>query len=190
MFAIAIGGTAFLALLAWALSLVLKTPLGPQLSWSFNDLFIGVIATLPLAGFLWWFSKTDNPTLARFRESQIRFFADIGFDFTASRIVLMAISAGFCEELLFRGVLQTWVAGFAPVMVAVIATNIVFGLLHMRTMLYAIVAGCVGIYLGALYALTDNLMIPMVTHGLYDFIALIYTRNAIDAYRRVPDDPV
>ncbi len=174
-----LGGTVFLSAVAIGLSLLLNTPLGPQLAFDGNDIAWGVIATVPLGLFLYWFSVTEIPSLKAFRNSQIDFFADIGFRFTPLRITLMAIGAGVSEELLFRGVLQTWVAGQTSVIMAIIVTNIIFGLLHFRTALYAIIAGFVGVYLGALYVLTDNLLTPIITHGLYDAIALEYTRRAV-----------
>jgi hypothetical protein len=138
----------------------------------------------PLAAFLWWFSNTTLEHFASFRKSQIKFFSEIGFSFTPPRIAAMAIAAGISEELLFRGVLQTWMTGFAPEAVAIIATNIIFGMMHMRTALYAFIAGLVGVYLGILYAATDNLLAPIAAHALYDAIALEYTRRAISHYFR------
>lgn len=182
-FVVVLGGTALLAIVAMSLCLVLKVPLAPQFNPDPNDFLIGIIATLPLVIFLWWFSNTTLEKLASFRNSQIKFFAEIGFTFTLPRIILMAISAGIAEELLFRGFLQTWINSFAPVAVAIIASNILFGVLHMRTALYAIIAGLVGVYLGVLYALTDNLLAPMVTHALYDAAALEYTRRAVKSWR-------
>ena len=38
----------------------------------------------------------------------------------------------------------------------------------------ALVAGLLGFYLGLLYLETDNLVVPMVVHSLYDFFALVY----------------
>lgn len=176
-------GTAGMGLAAYGFSFLLGTPLGPQIKFNINDLLIGVIATLPLVVFLWWFSNTTLDHFASFRRSQIKFFAEIGFSFTPLRIALMAIGAGICEELLFRGVLQTWIGGFAPVAVAIIVSNILFGMLHMRTALYAVIAGLVGAYLGVLYALTDNLLAPMAAHAFYDAVALEYTRRAVSAHQ-------
>jgi len=183
VFLIAIGGTALIGVLALALSILLDAPFSAQFSWTARDGFIGFAAVSPPALFLWWFSETKNAYLVRFRRSQIEFFANVGFEFTIGRILAMAIAAGIAEELLFRGVLQTWIASFAPLAVAIIAPNILFGLLHMRTALYAVIAGLVGAYLGVLFALTDNLLTPMIAHGLYDLVALEYTRRAIRALR-------
>ncbi len=184
IFATVVGGTVAMGVAAIVLGWLIGTPIASQLSPSADVVLVGVIATLPLALFLWWFSNTQNPTLAAFRHSQIKFFSEIGFEFTTPRIIVMAIVAGVAEEFLFRGVLQSWINGFAPVAVALIASNIVFGLLHMRTMLYAVIAGLVGVYLGVVYVYTDSLLAPVITHGLYDYVALIYTKRAIDAYRR------
>ena len=35
-------------------------------------------------------------------------------------------------------------------------------------------AGLIGIYLGWLLAATDNLLVPIVAHAAYDFLALVY----------------
>jgi hypothetical protein len=182
-FSFVLFGTLFLGLIAVGASFLTGTPLTQQLRLNPNDFLIGIIATLPLVVFLWWFSNTTLEHLVSFRRSQIKFFAEIGFTFTPTRIALMAIGAGISEELLFRGVFQSWLAGFTPVILAIVLSNILFGLLHMRTVLYAIIAGLVGAYLGALFAVTDNLLAPMVTHALYDAAALEYTRRAVKNWR-------
>ncbi len=181
-FLVVIGGTALMGLAAIGLSFVFKTPLGPQLVLDINAILIGVIATTPLAAFLWWFSNTTLEHFASFRRSQIKFFSEIGFSFTPRRIALMALAAGISEELLFRGVLQTWGVGFAPEVLVIVLTNMLFGMMHMRTALYAVIAGLVGMYLGFLYMLTDNLLAPIAAHALYDAVALEYTRRAVSHY--------
>ena len=178
-FLIVLFGTALLGIASFGFAALLNTPITPSFKLNVNDALIGIIATLPLVVFLWWFSNTTLEHLASFRRSQIKFFAEIGFTFTPLRIALMALGAGISEELLFRGVLQTWIAGYSPIIVAIVLSNIAFGLLHMRTALYAIIAGLVGAYLGTLYAMTDNLLTPMVAHAFYDAVALEYTRRAI-----------
>jgi CAAX protease family protein len=50
---------------------------------------------------------------------------------------------------------------------------IAFGLAHWISTAYAVVAAIVGLYLGALYLFADNLLAPIVTHALYDFVALL-----------------
>lgn len=90
---------------------------------------------------------------------------------------LLAISAlaGMGEEALFRGVvqagLQQW---WGSPWVALIVASVLFGLAHMITPTYAVVAGIIGAYLGWLWLATGNLLAPIVTHGAYDFAALVY----------------
>ncbi len=182
-FLMVILGTIGLGVAAYAFSLLLGVPLLSFIRPDVNALLVGVIATMPLTGFLWWFSNTTLEHFAAFRKSQIEFFSDIGFEFTPMRIALMAICAGISEELLFRGLMQSWLASFTPLAIAIIASNAFFGLLHMRTILYAIIAGLVGVYLGVLFAVTDNLLAPMAAHALYDAVALEYTRRAVAHYQ-------
>lgn len=182
-FLIAIAGTAFLGVIAVGFSVVADTPLAPQFHWSLPDALIGFAGTVPLAVFLFWVMKTSQPVIAQFRQSQIEYFAGIGFRFTPFRIVVMSVCAGVFEELLFRGVLQTSMAKVAPVAIAILLSNLIFGAVHWRTALYALIAGLVGVWIGVLFAFTGNLLTPMVTHGVYDLIALYVTARAIDDWR-------
>ena len=172
-------GTVVLGVIAMVLATLFNIPVLALLKWNLDDVLVGIIATLPLVLFLWWFSKTDIPTLVEFRNSQIEFFAEIGFEFTWPRIIMMSLGAGVFEELLFRGVVQSWIATGAGVVVAVIITNIIFGAMHWRTVLYAAIAGVVGLWMSIIFLFTDNLVTPMVTHALYDAVALEYTRRAL-----------
>ena len=90
------------------------------------------------------------------------------------------------EELLFRGVLLVMAAVyFLPLIGAIIISNIVFGLLHMRTALYALDRRrCRRLSQSLSIIATGNLLAPITTHILYDAVALEYTRRAIaDAQR-------
>ena len=57
---------------------------------------------------------------------------------------------------------------------ALLLTSVVFGLGHLITPAYALLAGLLGFYLGTLALVYDNLLLVMTVHGLYDFLALIY----------------
>jgi len=176
-------GLAITLVAGLVLSVVLSTPLVAQISFRPTDLLLGIAAVAPLACFLWWFMRSTSAPIVHFRDSQIDYFGSIGFEFTSSRIAIMALGAGVTEELLFRGVFQTWMMAHAPVAVAIIVPNIVFGLLHARSAAYALIAGIVGTYLGVLFHITGNLIVPIIAHALYDAIALDVTRRAV-ALRR------
>jgi membrane protease YdiL (CAAX protease family) len=61
-----------------------------------------------------------------------------------------------------------------------IASNVIFGLLHFLTPTYALLAGLMGVYFGVLLDSTNppSLVIPMVAHGVYDYLAFLLLRRA------------
>jgi membrane protease YdiL (CAAX protease family) len=91
---------------------------------------------------------------------------------TAAELALVAALAGLGEEALFRGVVQTALAARLPAWAAVALTAAGFGLAHCLTPAYAVLAGIVGAYLGWTFLATGNLLVPIVAHAVYDFIAL------------------
>ena len=90
-------------------------------------------------------------------------------------LFMLAAIAGVSEELLFRGVLQPWIESSWGITAGLIGSNIVFGLVHAVTPLYALLAALVGIYLGLSldYGGERNLLTPIIIHGFYDFLAFV-----------------
>lgn len=90
---------------------------------------------------------------------------------TVVDVIVLAAVAGFSEELLFRGMLQ-------PRM-GLVAASVLFGLLHgpdYKLWPFAVWAACVGAGFGIVYRETENILIPMLVHALYDGVALAYIR--------------
>jgi uncharacterized protein len=86
--------------------------------------------------------------------------------------ILMSLTAGFCEELLYRGYLQRqFLAMSGSVRVAVVAQGLLFGAVHSYQGLTAVViiAG-VGIMFGTLAAWLRSLRPGMIAHAWYDGI--------------------
>jgi hypothetical protein len=182
-FLVAMAGLAAVFAAAFGFSFLLKTPPLARFSFEIGAVAVGVAATAPLLALLYWFLTTRWKSAVAFRDSQIDFFATIGFEFTPIRIAILAVGAGISEEILFRGVLQTWMTGPMPVWQAILFTNLIFGALHARTVFYAVAAGLVGVYLGLLLEVSGNLIAPMIAHALYDVVALDYARRAIAGRR-------
>lgn len=178
-FAVIFGGT----LLLIPLSLGLAAAIGAQpiekLRFAPAALLAGATGAAPLILALLAFMRAAAPRIAAFRDAQIAELAALGFRLTPLRILMLALAAGFCEELLFRGVLQARLADFAPLWAAILVPNLLFGALHARSAAYAIIAGGVGVWFGILFAATDALLAPMVAHALYDAVALDVARRAI-----------
>ncbi|HEV8070669.1 MAG TPA: CPBP family intramembrane glutamic endopeptidase [Planctomycetaceae bacterium] len=100
-------------------------------------------------------------------------------------LVAVAALAGFGEELVFRGVLQRlferWLdfGGSGPI-AGLVASNVIFGLLHCLTPTYGVLAALMGIYFGVLLDATHppSVVAPILAHGLYDYLAFLLLRRA------------
>ena len=152
------------------------------LSWSNQDLIFGCLATLPMLLVLaaCYLSRARGIVGIR------TFLRDtIGPYLNECRmidLILLSLLAGVCEETLFRGFLYVWIEPFNP-MLAILICNLLFGIAHAITPMYAMIAGLVGLYLTALMAAdpTPNLLIPITAHSLYDFVAFLVV---VSDYRR------
>jgi len=85
----------------------------------------------------------------------------------------MALAAGIGEELFFRGLIQTEFG--------IIVASVTFALLHFGPALksYYLIASIYlvfGFYFGLMAEHTGSLWGPIITHGLYDYLALLYMR--------------
>jgi hypothetical protein len=93
-------------------------------------------------------------------------------------LAIIALLAGLGEELLFRGLIQAgveqWIDGEPGPWIALAAASILFGVAHFITLSYAVFALLMGIYLGGLWMWSGNLLVPIVAHAVYDFLALAY----------------
>jgi membrane protease YdiL (CAAX protease family) len=98
-------------------------------------------------------------------------------------LLILAAIAGVSEELLFRGVIQPWIETSWGISAGLILSNIVFGLVHAVTPLYAVLAALVGVYLGLSldYGGERNLLTPIIIHGFYDFLAFVALMRAYRA---------
>ena len=108
-------------------------------------------------------------------------------------LAVISALAGLGEEMLFRGVVQQavadWVDGERGIWVGLALAALLFGLVHMITPTYAVLAGLIGLYLGWIWIATDrNLLVPIVTHAAYDFLALVYLVK-VRKWESQKDDP-
>ncbi len=176
-----------LLVLAWGLGHLLGAPVGDQTTFTPSAFVLGVVATVPLVAGLYWILHARWEVLARLRGVVENTVAPLFAGCPMWGIALISILAGVGEEALFRGVLQTYFAGHVGVVPALLVTSSLFGLLHPVTAVYAVMAGLIGLYLGVLAVWHDNLLVPMVVHSLYDFVALTYL---VHYHRLQPDSAV
>ena len=93
--------------------------------------------------------------------------------------MLVSALAGIGEELLFRGVLQAGLSEAWSPMAGIVVASLLFGAAHAVSLSYLVLATLMGLYLGLLYHLTGNLLLPIIVHALYDWIAIhFYLRRS------------
>jgi uncharacterized protein len=139
---------------------------------------LGIAATLPPLAMFWLCLKAPLPALRTIirilDETLVPMFRECGL----VQLAIISVLAGLGEEMLFRGVIQAAVAGqiggTRGIWLGLAAAAVLFGMLHSITPTYALLAGLIGLYLGGLWLLCGNLLAPITTHAVYDFVVLVY----------------
>jgi membrane protease YdiL (CAAX protease family) len=81
----------------------------------------------------------------------------------------LGITAGVCEEILYRGFLLWYLAAFLPYAAAVVLAVVVFGVAHIYQGAKGIVrTGAAGTVAMVLYLATGSLIAPIVLHATVD----------------------
>jgi len=82
---------------------------------------------------------------------------------------LLAVTAGVCEELLYRGFMIQYLASFMSVYLAIALAAVIFGLGHSYQGVRGVaLTAIVGAFLGAVYWISGTLFAGMLLHGLMD----------------------
>lgn len=92
----------------------------------------------------------------------------------------VSVTAGICEEILYRGFLIAYFSAFVDMWMAVVLSSILFGFAHMYQGKVGIVkTGAIGLVLAGLYVLTGSLWVPMVLHAFVDVNSGFVGRKAM-----------
>ena len=183
---LAVAGEAGLVLLALGLGRVFGISPLAQLQPGWRPFLWGVLATSPLLLALIWILRRPSGPLRRLVDFVVRELGPVLAGRSAVELALLAALAGLGEELLFRGLIQTGLARLAPGPLALLCASILFGLAHFATSTYAVVAGMMGLYLGVLFMVQGSLLTPIVTHALYDLVALLFVARRYRASQEGP----
>ncbi|MDT8449364.1 MAG: CPBP family intramembrane glutamic endopeptidase [Wenzhouxiangellaceae bacterium] len=124
-----------------------------------------VAAILVLMRRRWqWVERLDRLV----RQYLLPLFRDAG----PTAVFAVALMAGIGEELLFRGLIQAGLSDELGLIGALAVASLLFGLVHAVTKVYFLMTCLMGLYLGWLYLVTGNLLVPVLVHFLYDWIVL------------------
>jgi uncharacterized protein len=166
---------ALLLLGATIASVAYNIQLKPVLHISLTLLALGAAGGLGLAvgtWFLLWLGKFST-ILASLREITFQQLAPLFSDFRLADLVLVAMVSGFCEEILFRGVMQP--------KLGLPTASFIFALLHCpspRFFSYGIWVFVVGLLLGWSFSATGNLWVPISAHCVSNIASLLFLRYA------------
>jgi membrane protease YdiL (CAAX protease family) len=100
-------------------------------------------------------------------ESNVRLFKNL----TVQHIIIFSFVVAFCEELLFRGVVQSALGIFW--------TSIIFAGIHLRYLKSALVTGqvfLVSLGLGWIFKHTGSIWTPILAHFMIDFVSGCFIR--------------
>ncbi len=156
-----------------------------QIHFSEEAVLYGLYGTLPLFLIFLAMQTMPVPAIQKIRQILIDTLAPGLYRSHWTDLFILAAIAGISEEILFRGVIQPWMENAWGMTAGLIVSNILFGLVHAITPLYAVLATSVGIYLGLFldYGGERNLVTPIVIHAVYDFLAFLVIMKSYRASR-------
>jgi membrane protease YdiL (CAAX protease family) len=139
----------------------------------------GVLATLPMLVIFWLLVNSNWPMMRQLQEQVEWLISEMFPNGGIGQFAMVAVLAGVGEELLFRGALQTTLGNWTTPVIGLVITSLLFGAAHALSKLYFLFAVAVGGFLGWMTLKYNDLVAPMVAHGVYDFLALAYLSRRV-----------
>jgi len=146
-------------------------------------LFVIISVALPV-GTLIWKKLTKRPL--KYPSAALKSFSYFfPATWTERRwFAFLCITAGICEETLYRGFLLHYLHFFPCTLgltLALLVSSVIFGLGHLYGGVGGVVGSVlVGFLLGLLFLLTESLLLPMLLHALFDVSKLLQLRPPSD----------
>lgn len=158
------------------LSLIFKYKIFSNVKINTSEFTKGVLYAIPVMIFFYALFKIPSQRLKQIEITITNFVHTILGNCSVIHFAIISIVAGVCEELLFRGFLQGFFSQKLGLLPSIILTNLAFGLMHPVSYLYSLITFIAGCYFSMVLHFEKNLFVLMVTHSLYDFIALCYIK--------------
>jgi membrane protease YdiL (CAAX protease family) len=167
--------------LAFLLGWIVGTPALGAVGLQWPAVALGGVATLPLLVGMALVAGSSWEPFERLSREIEETVAPLFLGCSPLVLALVSLAAGVGEEALFRGVIQAALGSATHPAVGLLGASVLFGLTHLVTRTYALLAGVLGLYLGAITMISGNLVPAIVAHALYDFVALLYWTRAASA---------
>ncbi len=149
-------------------------PVLADFHWSLPAAALGAVAAIPPLLLFYGLLRSTWRPLMEIRQWFRVVLRPLVCRWSVAQLAVVSILAGIGEELLFRGLVQGGLTRLLGPVLAVSIASLLFGLVHWVNAAYAVLAGLIGVYLGVEWLLSGNLLAPILTHGIYDFLALLY----------------
>lgn len=143
-----------------------------------DAILLGLVSAVPI---LLWSTileslDDENPEVARLiqagKKMTLTFFgAERKVWEALFASITLSLAAGVGEEIVYRGFLQTVLAGQLGTTAAILVTAAIFGYRHNVTPLYGIFSFFYAAYWGWLLAATGNIVVPITSHAVSDVFA-------------------
>jgi len=166
-------------ILAVGLGWLLGSPPSQMIEVTWGAIGLGLVATVPAVLLMAWslWTRWGQRLLETVADRLRAMFGDC----STIDIAIVSIAAGVGEEALFRGAMQGGLSSRIGPLAALVVVSTLFGLVHWVTPLYALLAGLMGAYLGWITLASDNLLVAMIVHAVYDFVAVLYLTHRLRA---------
>ena len=154
-------------------------------SFSFSAAAFGAIAAVPMLIFnilVFSYLSHDSaraPIYHRFKNDVVM---PLCGDHTLLTAAILALCSGFAEEFLFRGALLIQLSVWLPTVAACVIVSFFFSYVHFigSLRLYwqlVLFYFLFGLYFCWIFIFSGDLLAPIVTHTLYNFLIILYLRR-------------
>lgn len=163
-----------LGVLAWGGGWWLDAPPLAGFRWDWWDAAGGLLACVPMLVMFFLCLRWPVGPLRGIKDFTDEFVRPLFAPCSIPQLALIAVAAGVGEETLFRGLLQKLFGDWLGPWPGILLASILFGIMHLITVAYAVLAALMGLYLSWVMMMThDNILSVMIAHGVYDFLALV-----------------
>ncbi len=147
-----------------------------------------VVAVVLMLGRRW--SRTENDPVYK-ENLAARFQSGASFlpktDRESVLYTRLGLTAGFCEEVLYRGWLLWYVGSYVPMIAAVPLTALLFGVAHIgQGFRRGAETTLMGFNLALLYVLSGSLWLPIIIHGMVDASGGLLARYVLSSGNEAP----
>ncbi|MCL2303782.1 MAG: CPBP family intramembrane metalloprotease [Planctomycetaceae bacterium] len=146
------------------------------LSWSFRDVVLGFAAAIPMLVVFVFLDRATALPLQRIQQLVRSFLGTFFGKCSTVQIFLICVLAGIGEELFFRGLMQDGIAygigGSIGLICGIVISSLLFGAAHLVTLTYGVIAFLMSLYFAALFHWSGNILVPIITHALYDYCVI------------------